>query len=47
MESVSFFGQLTHQMVLSAPLFLLMATGYGIGRFAGWPDSVGDGLNRF
>jgi len=47
METVSFVGQLTHQMVLSAPLFLLMALGYAIGRFAGWPDSVGEGLNRF
>lgn len=47
METISFFGQLSNQIVLSAPLFLLMATGYGIGRFAGWPDSVAEGLNRF
>ncbi|WP_058909894.1 AEC family transporter [Entomohabitans teleogrylli] len=47
METVSFFGQLSHQVVLSSPLFILIATGYGLGRFAGWPASVNEGLNRF
>lgn len=47
METVSFLAQLSHQVILSAPLFLLIATGFCLGRFAGWPESVNEGLNRF
>lgn len=47
METASLFGQLISQVTLSAPLFLLIALGFGIGRFAGWPASVNEGLNRF
>ena len=35
-----------HQFVLSLPLFILIAVGYGLGRFSGWPVSVNEGLNR-
>lgn len=47
MDTAGFFAQLAQQLLLSAPLFLLIALGYGLGRFAGWPDSVNEGLNRF
>lgn len=47
MDTAAFFAQLAQQLLLSAPLFLLIALGYGLGRFAGWPDSVNEGLNRF
>lgn len=47
MNTADFFAQLAQQLLLSAPLFLLIALGYGLGRFAGWPDSVNEGLNRF
>ncbi|UXY11206.1 AEC family transporter [Kosakonia sp. ML.JS2a] len=47
MDTAEFFGQLAQQLLLSAPLFLLIALGYGLGRFAGWPESVNEGLNRF
>ncbi|HEY0207696.1 AEC family transporter, partial [Acerihabitans sp.] len=47
METVGFLAQLSHQVILSAPLFLLIATGFCLGRFAGWPESVNEGLNRF
>ncbi|MBS0848315.1 AEC family transporter [Citrobacter sp. JGM124] len=35
-----------HQIALSLPLFILIAVGYGLGRFSGWPLSVNEGLNR-
>jgi len=35
-----------HQFFLSLPLFILIAVGYGLGRFSGWPVSVNEGLNR-
>lgn len=35
-----------HQFSLSLPLFILIAVGYGLGRFSGWPVSVNEGLNR-
>ncbi len=47
MDTAEFFGQLVQQLLLSAPLFLLIALGYSLGRFAGWPESVNEGLNRF
>lgn len=47
METARFLAQLSHQIVLSAPLFLLIATGYCLGRFAGWPQTMTEGLNRF
>lgn len=47
MDTAHFFAQLAQQLLLSAPLFLLIALGYGLGRFAGWPESVNEGLNRF
>lgn len=47
METASFLAQLTHQVILSAPLFILIATGFALGRFGGWPESVNQGLNRF
>lgn len=42
----SLTGQLLHQISLSLPLFILIAAGYGLGRFSGWPISVNEGLNR-
>lgn len=47
MDTAEFFAQLAQQLLLSAPLFLLIALGYCLGRFAGWPESVNEGLNRF
>ena len=36
METANFLGQLSQQMLLSAPLFSLIALGYCLGRFAGY-----------
>ncbi|MGP3590636.1 AEC family transporter [Vagococcus sp. WN89Y] len=47
MATAGFFAQLAQQFLLSAPLFILIALGYALGRFARWPDSVNEGLNRF
>jgi predicted permease len=47
METASFLGQLSQQMLLSAPLFSLIALGYCLGRFAGWPESASGVFNRF
>jgi len=47
MDTANFFAQLAQQLLLSAPLFILIVLGYALGRFAGWPDSVNEGLNRF
>lgn len=47
MDTTSFLGQLTQQMILSAPLFSLIALGYCLGRFAGWPESASSVFNRF
>lgn len=47
MDTAEFFAQLARQLLLSAPLFLLIALGYCLGRFAHWPESVNEGLNRF
>ena len=44
---MSLTSHLLHQISLSLPLFLLIITGYGIGRFSGWPASVDESLNRF
>lgn len=40
-------GQLTHQIYLSVPLFVLIITGYGLVHVARWPESVTEALNRF
>ncbi|BBE75258.1 MULTISPECIES: AEC family transporter [Enterobacteriaceae] len=47
METTNFLGQLTQQMILSAPLFSLIALGYCLGRFAGWPEAASGVFNRF
>lgn len=41
------FELLAHQFSLAAPLFLLIALGYGLERWAGWPESVASGMNTF
>lgn len=46
MITISLISHLMHQFVLSLPLFILIAVGYGLGRFSGWPVSVNEGLNR-
>lgn len=47
MESLSFLTQLWNQILLSTPLIVLIALGFALGRFVGWPASVSEGLNRF
>ena len=44
--TISLVSHLIHQIFLSLPLFILLAVGYGLGRFSGWPVSVNEGLNR-
>ncbi|MFS2225988.1 AEC family transporter [Pantoea sp. B65] len=39
--------QLSHQIYLSVPLFILIITGYGLSKFARWPETVTEALNRF
>jgi predicted permease len=36
-----------HVLALTAPLFLLVALGYALMRWAGWPEAVSDALTRF
>ncbi|MCU5772433.1 AEC family transporter [Erwiniaceae bacterium BAC15a-03b] len=43
----SLTDQLTHQIYLSVPLFILIFTGYGLSKFAQWPATVTEALNRF
>ncbi len=38
---------LLQQILLSAPLFILVFVGYGVMKFAGWPKSMSDALSRF
>lgn len=38
---------LIHQIYLSAPLFILIALGYGLTRYGKWPASISEGMNRF
>lgn len=38
---------LSHQLSLSAPLFLLVLAGYLLARVGGWPREVSDALSRF
>jgi predicted permease len=38
---------LLQQILLSAPLFILVFVGYGVMKFAGWPKSMSDSLSRF
>ncbi|HAT4985845.1 TPA: AEC family transporter [Serratia marcescens] len=42
-----FILSLWHQIVLSLPLFILIALGYGLIRWGEWPSSITDGLTRF
>lgn len=42
-----FILSLWHQIVLSLPLFVLIALGYGLIRWGKWPSSITDGLTRF
>lgn len=46
MTTINLVSHLIHQISLSLPLFILIAVGYGLGRFSGWPLSVNEGLNR-
>lgn len=43
----SFLLPLWHQIVLSAPLFMLAILGYGLIRWGKWNKSVADGLTKF
>ncbi|MEO8305081.1 MAG: AEC family transporter [Betaproteobacteria bacterium] len=36
-----------HVLALTAPLFLLVALGYALMRWADWPDAMSDALTRF
>ena len=38
---------LTHQIYLSAPLFILIFLGYGLTRIGKWPLTISEGMNRF
>ena len=38
---------LSHQIYLSAPLFILIFLGYCLTRFGKWPASISEGMNRF
>ncbi|MDU7767399.1 MAG: AEC family transporter, partial [Serratia marcescens] len=42
-----FMMSLWHQIVLSLPLFVLIALGYGLIRWGKWPAGITDGLTRF
>ncbi|WP_158781489.1 AEC family transporter [Pantoea sp. BAV 3049] len=37
---------LLHQILLSMPLFILIALGWGLVRWRKWPDSISEALNR-
>ena len=43
----SFLLPLWHQIVLSAPLFMLAILGYGLIRWCKWNKTVADGLTKF
>lgn len=43
----AFVISLWRQIVLSSPLFVLLALGYGLVRFGQWPSTITDGLTRF
>ncbi|EPF2606460.1 TPA: AEC family transporter [Yersinia enterocolitica] len=43
----AFVISLWHQIVLSSPLFVLLALGYGLVRLGKWPSTITDGLTRF
>ncbi|WP_159567358.1 AEC family transporter [Budvicia diplopodorum] len=43
----TFLLPLWHQMVLSAPLFILAILGYGLIRWGKWDKAVADGLTKF
>lgn len=36
-----------HHLALASPLFALVALGFGLMRWAGWPKSVSDAMTRF
>lgn len=36
-----------HHLALAFPLFCLVFVGYGLGRWAGWPESASEALSRF
>ena len=38
---------LTHQIYLSAPLFVLIFLGYALTRIGKWPLTISEGMNRF
>ncbi len=38
---------LSHQIYLSAPLFVLIFIGFCLTRFGKWPASISEGMNRF
>lgn len=40
-------GGFAANVALALPLYLLIALGYSLARFAGWPRSVSEGLTRF
>jgi malonate transporter len=40
-------NSLSHQIYLSAPLFILILLGYGLTRLGKWPASISEGMNRF
>lgn len=41
------FDSLSHQIYLSAPLFILILLGYCLTRLGKWPASISEGMNRF
>ena len=41
------FATLSHQIYLSAPLFILIFPGFSLTRFGKWPASISEGMNRF
>lgn len=43
----SLLDTLTHQIYLSAPLFILILLGYALTRIGKWPISISEGMNRF
>lgn len=44
---MSLFATLSHQIYLSAPLFILIFLGFSLTRFGKWPASISEGMNRF
>lgn len=43
----SLLDTLTHQIYLSAPLFILILLGYALTRIGKWPITISEGMNRF